>query len=91
MMNKQQLVDKISTRTGISKTKVLNVLDHFVDSVQGALKKGNKVQLVGFGQWKKVRRKAKVGRDPRSGKSIPIPPRNVAKFTMGSELNDLLN
>ena len=90
-MNKQELVDKIADETGISKTKVLTIIDSFVDSVQGALKKGKKVQLVGFGHWRKVRRKAKVGRDPRSGKSIPIPARNIAKFSMGSDLNQVLN
>jgi len=90
-LNKQQLVGEVSKKTRLPKTKVLAVIDNMVTSIEKALKKGSKVQLVGFGSWKKTRRKARIGRDPRSGKPMRIAPRNVAKFTMGNDLFDLLN
>jgi DNA-binding protein HU-beta len=90
-LNKQRLVEEVSRKTKLPKTKVLGVIDNMVESIQKALKKGEKVQLVGFGSWKKTRRKARVGRDPRSGEPMDIAPRNVAKFTMGNDLFELLN
>jgi DNA-binding protein HU-beta len=47
--------------------------------------------MVGFGSWRKIRRKSRAGRNPQTGKSLNIPARNVAKFNMGQHLYDLLN
>ena len=90
-MNKQELISQVASKTKMSKTAVLNMTDALFDSIEGSLKKGQKVQLVGFGSWTKVRRKARTGRNPQTGKSLSIPARNVAKFSMGQHLYDLIN
>ena len=55
------------------------------------MKKGKKIQLVGFGSWQKKKRKARVGRNPQTGAEVKIDARNVAKFTMGAKLFDRIN
>jgi DNA-binding protein HU-beta len=67
------------------------VLDATFSAIEGALKKGQEVRLVGFGSWKKMRRKARPGRNPQTGKTITIPARNIVKFSMGQHLYDMLN
>jgi nucleoid DNA-binding protein len=67
------------------------VLDATFSAIESALKKGQEVRLVGFGSWKRMRRKARAGRNPQTGKTITIPARNVVKFTMGQHLYDMLN
>jgi DNA-binding protein HU-beta len=69
----------------------MSVIDATFDSIEGALKKGQEVRMVGFGTWKKVRRKARPGRNPQTGKGLTIKARNIAKFSMGQHLYDLLN
>ena len=90
-MNKQELISSVSSKTKMSKTAVLNITDALFSTISGSLKKGQKVQLVGFGSWNKIRRKARTGRNPQTGKSISIPSRNVAKFSMGQHLYEMLN
>jgi len=55
------------------------------------LKKGQEVRLIGFGTWKKSKRKARMGRNPQTGKAIKIAARNVIKFSTGSQLFDMIN
>jgi DNA-binding protein HU-beta len=90
-LNKQELISNVASKTKVSKTQVMNITDALFDTIEGSLKKGQKVQLVGFGSWSKVRRKARTGRNPQTGKSINIAARNVAKFSMGQRLYDTLN
>lgn len=90
-MNKQELISSVASKTKMSKTSVLNITDALFDTIESSLKKGQKVQMVGFGSWSKIRRKARTGRNPQTGKPLNIPARNVAKFNMGQHLYDLLN
>jgi DNA-binding protein HU-beta len=90
-MNKEQLCNLVSKKTKLPKTKVLAMLDTTFDAIERSLMKGQEVRLVGFGTWKKARRKARPGRNPQTGKSLTIPARNVAKFSMGQHLFDQLN
>ena len=90
-MNKQQLCAQISKQTKMPKSKVLSVLDSCFGEIEKSLKKGQEVRLVGFGTWKKIRRKARPGRNPQTGKKLTIKARNVAKFSMGQHLFDTLN
>jgi DNA-binding protein HU-beta len=90
-MNKADLVDKIATSTGISKTSAATAIDTFIDSVTSALKKGDRVTLVGFGTFSVLHRKARNGRNPRTGGVIKIAARRVAKFTPGVELKKHVN
>ena len=90
-MNKQELISTVASKTKMSKSSVLNITDALFDTIEGSLKKGQKVQMVGFGSWSRIRRKARTGRNPQTGKPLNIPARNVAKFSMGQHLYDLLN
>jgi len=55
------------------------------------LKRGEKVQMVNFGSWKRLRRKARIGRNPKTGQQLSIPARNVVKFSAGQELLSSIN
>ncbi|MBN2058115.1 MAG: HU family DNA-binding protein [Candidatus Saganbacteria bacterium] len=90
-MNKQELCNQVSKQTKMPKSKVMAMLDSTFDNISSSLKKGKEVRLVGFGTWKKVKRKARPGRNPQTGKTMTIKARNVAKFSMGQNLFDQLN
>ena len=86
-MNKGELVEAIADETDMSKTGAEAVLNAFVSSVTGALKKGDKVTLVGFGTFSVAKRAARQGRNPQTGKPIKIKAKKVAKFKPGSKLS----
>ena len=90
-MNKADLIDKIAASTGINKTSAAAAIDTFIDSVTSALKKGDRVTLVGFGTFSVSQRKARNGRNPQTGSVIKIAARRVAKFTPGIELKKQVN
>lgn len=85
-MNKGDLVGKIANDTGITKTKAEAVFNSLIGGITGALKKGQKVTIVGFGTFSVAKRKARSGRNPQTRAVIKIPARKVPKFTSGSEL-----
>jgi len=85
-MNKADLIDKIAKDARISKTAAGKALDSLVDGVTKALKKGDRVALVGFGTFTVSKRKARVGRNPQTGEQIEIKARKVARFRPGKEL-----
>ena len=90
-MNKAELVDAMAEGAGISKADAKRALDAFVDATAGALGKGDRVSLVGFGSFSVSKRQAREGRNPQTGAPIKIAAKNVAKFKPGAELNDKLN
>ncbi|MBI5399603.1 HU family DNA-binding protein [Candidatus Saganbacteria bacterium] len=90
-MNKQELCDHVAKETNLPKTQIMSVIDSTFESIGSSLKKGQEVRLVGFGTWKRIKRKARPGRNPQTGKAITIKARNVAKFSMGQGLFDLIN
>jgi DNA-binding protein HU-beta len=85
-MNKEQLVEKVADKTGATKKDALEVLNTALDLITGALRKGDKVTLVGFGTFLVRRRKAREGRNPQTGAKIKIPAKKVPAFTAGKEL-----
>ncbi len=87
-MTKAELIDKIASGTGLSKADAARSLDSTLNSVKLALKKGQKVTLVGFGTFSVVKRKSRKGRNPRTGEVITIPAAKVPKFTSGKALKD---
>jgi DNA-binding protein HU-beta len=87
-MTKNDLINEISKRSKISKAAANTALDTFMDSVKRALKKGDRVTLVGFGTFLTARRKARKGRNPRTGAEIKIKARKVPKFAPGKGLKD---
>src|ERR1700753_760826 len=85
-MNKADLVDKIAGACEISKAQATTAIDTAVDSVTSALRKGDRVALIGFGTFSVSQRKARNGRNPQTGATIKIAARRVAKFSPGAEL-----
>ena len=90
-MNKSELVDLIATRADISKSSAGDALEAVLDGITGSLASGNSVTLVGFGTYSVSHRKAREGRNPRTGETIQIKASNVAKFKAGKALKDALN
>jgi DNA-binding protein HU-beta len=87
-MTKAELIGKMAAGAKISKTAAGKALDAFVDSVKESLKKEERVTLVGFGTFAVSKRKARKGRNPRTGKEIKIPARKVPKFTAGKAFKE---
>ena len=90
-MNKGDLIGKMAGTAGISKVQAGKALNAMVDSVTSSLKKGERVTLVGFGTFSTSLRKARTGRNPRTGQPLKIAARRVAKFTAGAELKSAIN
>lgn len=85
-MNKEQLIEKVADKTGATKKSALEVLNMSLDLIASALRKGDKVTLVGFGTFLVRRRKAREGRNPQTGAKIKIPAKKVPAFTAGKDL-----
>lgn len=90
-MNKTDLINGMAEKAGISKAAAKKALDAFLSDVEGALKKGKRVSLVGFGSWSVSKRSAREGRNPQTGKTIKIKAKNVVKFKAGSDLSSAVN
>jgi DNA-binding protein HU-beta len=90
-MNKEQLIDKIAGDAKITKVSARAALDAFIDAVKKAVKKGDRVGLVGFGTFSRGARKARTGRNPQTGKAIKIAAKKVAKFKAGKEFAGFVN
>jgi len=85
-MTKAELVASIGKEAKISKASAEKALNAFSSCVTKALKKGDKLTLTGFGTFSVAKRRARVGRNPRTGKEIKIPATRVAKFKAGNLL-----
>jgi DNA-binding protein HU-beta len=90
-MNKADLINSISKKTGLSKSKTNEVIDAFVESVTDSLKKGEKVTLVNFGTFNISERDSRSGRNPKTGETIEIPAKRVARFKVGAGLAKNIN
>ena len=90
-MNKTELVAAMANQTELSKKDVEAVLKSFVDVVTDELKKGNKIQLVGFGTFEVGKRAAREGRNPQTGATMKIKASKTPKFKAGKALKDAVN
>lgn len=90
-MNKQELISAIAENANLSKKDAEAALGAFVAAVQDALKKGDKVQLVGFGSFEVRERAARTGRNPQTGAEMKIAAAKVPTFKAGKALKDLIN
>jgi DNA-binding protein HU-beta len=86
-MNKAELIDAMAAGAGISKADAKRALDAFIGSTTDALKKGDRVALVGFGSFSVSTRAARKGRNPQTGKEISIAAKKVVKFKAGADLS----
>ncbi len=89
-MNKKELVDKIAAKAGIKKVEAEKVLTAFETAVVEALKKGDKVTLVGFGTFSVTNRKSRKGRNPQTGDEITIAARKSPKFVAGKNFKAIV-
>lgn len=90
-MNKAELIDAIASGAGLSKADAKKALDAMVDATGKALKKGDRISLVGFGSFSVSKREARTGRNPQTGKEIKIAAKNVVRFKAGAELQSQVN
>jgi len=90
-VNKSELIDAIAASADISKASAGRALDAVVDSITGALQKGDSVSLVGFGTFQVKSRAARTGRNPQTGAEIQIAAANVPSFKAGKALKDAVN
>ena len=87
-MNKVELVAAIAEKSGLSKKDAEKALAATLDSIIGAVKKGDKVALVGFGTFESRKRGARTGRNPRTKETIKIPASKVPAFKAGKGFKD---
>ena len=90
-MNKSDLIDAMAEHAGITKAAAKKALESMLIEIEGALQKGKRVSLVGFGSWSVSRRAARDGRNPQTGATIKIKAKNVVKFKAGSDLSSSVN
>jgi len=90
-MNKTDLINGMAEHAGITKAAAKKALDALLSDIEGTLKKGNRVSLVGFGSWSVSKRAAREGRNPQTGKTIKIEAKNVVKFKAGADLTNAIN
>lgn len=90
-MNKVQLVEAVAKQTGLSKKDSEAALKAVTTTIQKALVKGDKVQLVGFGSFEVRERAAREGRNPQTGATMKIAAAKVPTFKAGKGLKDLVN
>ena len=89
-MNKQELISAIAEKANLSKKDADAALSAFVGAVEGALKKGDKVALIGFGTFEAKKRAARTGKNPQTGAAIKIPATTVPSFKAGKAFKDAL-
>jgi DNA-binding protein HU-beta len=90
-MNKNELIEQIAGKIGMTKTAAAEVLEVVLDSISTTLEKGEEVRLVGFGSFRVSTRKASEGRNPRTGEAIQIGEAHNIKFRQGTELRERIN
>ena len=90
-MKKVELVEAVAETAGLTKADATRAIDATLDAIKGALAKGDKVPLVGFGTFATSKRAAREGRNPRTGEVVRIPARTAVTFKAGSALKDAVN
>ena len=90
-MNKSELVEAMAKKAGLSKKDTEAAVNAFTDTVTGALKKGDKVTLIGFGTFEVAKRAAREGRNPQTGAVMKIAASKAPKFKAGKALKDTVN
>ena len=90
-MNKTELIQAAAAAAEVSKKDAEAVINATLDAITGALKEGEKVQLVGFGSFEVKKRAARIGRNPKTKESIEIPASVVPVFKAGKALKDTVS
>jgi DNA-binding protein HU-beta len=87
-MNKTELITKVAETTELTKKDATKAVDAVLDAIADALKTGDKVQLIGFGNFEVRERAARKGRNPQTGEEIEIASSKVPAFKPGKQLKD---
>jgi len=87
-MNKADLIKKMAAEAGITQSQAGKALNSLVEGISKSLAKGERVTIVGFGTFSVVERKARSGRNPKTGAPLQIPARKVPKFAAGKSLKE---
>ena len=90
-MKKVELVEAVAKATGLTKADSTRAIDATFDAITGALKKGDKVPLVGFGTFEVAKRAAREGRNPQTGETMKIKASKAPKFKAGQPLKNAVN
>lgn len=90
-MNKEDLIEALTSSAGLTKADAGRVVDSVIDTITKALSKGEEVRLAGFGAFVVTKRAASTGRNPRTGETIQIPASKNPKFRAAKALKDVLN
>ncbi len=90
-MNKQELISAVAEETGLARSDASRAIESMLDTIGAELKRGSEVRLVGFGSFSVSRRKASVGRNPRTGEPMSIKATSQPKFRPGKVLKDLVS
>jgi len=90
-MNKEELVQEISKKAGVTQKEATEVLGSLIDTIQKTVAKGKKVTLVGFGTFEPRKRAARIGRNPQTGKELKIPAKTVPAFSAGKKFKTVVN
>jgi len=90
-MNKADLIQVVADKAGMTKKDAETCIDATIDAIKGALAKGDKVQLVGFGAFEVKSRAARTGRNPKTKETIQIPAAKVPAFKAGKALKDAVS
>lgn len=88
-MNKAELIEKVAKKTMLTKVQSEEVIDAALEVIAKAVSKGDEVKLVGFGTFSRSTRKARAGRNPKTGTKLVIPAARVPKFKAGKDFRDL--
>lgn len=88
-MNKAELIEKVAKKTALTKVQSEEVIDAALEVITKAVAKGGEVKLVGFGTFSRAVRKARTGRNPKTGSVVDIPAAKVPKFKPGKDFRDL--
>ena len=87
-MTKSQLLEKVANSSGLTKKDADAAIQALVGTIVGSVRKGDPVKIPGLGTWKKVKTKARMGRNPQTGEPIKIPARTKARFTVAKSFKE---
>jgi len=89
-VTKADLVERVTEKTGLTRTDVAVVVDGLLETIKSAMEEGNNIELRGFGTFKIKTRKARKARNPRTGEEVPVPDRKVPVFKPSNEFKNLI-
>ena len=88
---KSDIIDLLYEKTGLNRKKCLSIVESTIDIMKEELGKGNNIKITGFGKWTILNKKARKGRNPQTGKEMPISARKVVTFKSSQVLKNVLN